>query len=288
MFWASWAETKHGRDANASCDRLSCRSGNGRPRRGEGGRALFRIGHSARSRCAAGGTGSRYATGAARPCVSRRRRASARGAVSRHRKRPPGAGAIKGRAGLAIRVEQPAFDPFPQRDLGFDAFFLSRLFAREPLPETRSGRAERPERRTSLAGRERLSLSLRPMAAMPSRFDSTTTRGTRRSYRRSSLSTPLECLGEGFEPLDLIWKRVAVYPAERDLGAGKERNDALGRHQHGLAETPEAGRALIEGAGGCTPSQRRPEGSVRRSSPCGACGGAKHGVDGGASLPSDE
>jgi 2-polyprenyl-6-methoxyphenol hydroxylase-like FAD-dependent oxidoreductase len=36
------------------------------------------------------------------------------------------AGALKGRAGLAIRYEQPGFDPFPQRDLGFDAFFLSR------------------------------------------------------------------------------------------------------------------------------------------------------------------
>ena len=35
-------------------------------------------------------------------------------------------GAIKGRAGLALRYEQPGFDPFPQRDLGFDAFFLSR------------------------------------------------------------------------------------------------------------------------------------------------------------------
>jgi 2-polyprenyl-6-methoxyphenol hydroxylase-like FAD-dependent oxidoreductase len=36
------------------------------------------------------------------------------------------AGALKGRAGLALRYEQPGFDPFPQRDLGFDAFFLSR------------------------------------------------------------------------------------------------------------------------------------------------------------------
>jgi hypothetical protein len=157
------------------------------------------------------------------------------------------------------------------------------------LLESHCQRRVRDEPNIELHWRSRgLSLSLRPMAAMPSRFDSTMTRGTRRSYRRSSLSTPLECLGEGFEPLDLIWKRVAVYPAERDLGAGKERKDALGRHQLGLAETPEAGRALIEGAGGCTPSRRRPEGSVRRSSPCGVCGGAKHGVDGGASLPSDE
>jgi 2-polyprenyl-6-methoxyphenol hydroxylase-like FAD-dependent oxidoreductase len=36
------------------------------------------------------------------------------------------AGAIKSRAGLAVRYEQPGFDPFPQRDLGFDAFCLSR------------------------------------------------------------------------------------------------------------------------------------------------------------------
>jgi len=36
------------------------------------------------------------------------------------------AGAMKGRAGLALRYEQPGFDPFPQRDLGFDAFFISR------------------------------------------------------------------------------------------------------------------------------------------------------------------
>ena len=36
------------------------------------------------------------------------------------------AGAIKARAGLAVRYEQPGFDPFPQRDLGFDTFCLSR------------------------------------------------------------------------------------------------------------------------------------------------------------------
>ena len=36
------------------------------------------------------------------------------------------AGAVKGRVGLAARVEQPGHDPFPQRDLGFDAHFLSR------------------------------------------------------------------------------------------------------------------------------------------------------------------
>ena len=36
------------------------------------------------------------------------------------------AGAVKARAGLDVRYEQPGFDPFPRRDLGFDAFCLSR------------------------------------------------------------------------------------------------------------------------------------------------------------------
>ncbi len=36
------------------------------------------------------------------------------------------AGAARGRAGLAVMMEQQGFDPFPQRDLGFDVFFLSR------------------------------------------------------------------------------------------------------------------------------------------------------------------
>ena len=36
------------------------------------------------------------------------------------------AGAIQTRAGTAIRLERPGFDPFPTRDLGFDIFFMSR------------------------------------------------------------------------------------------------------------------------------------------------------------------
>jgi 2-polyprenyl-6-methoxyphenol hydroxylase-like FAD-dependent oxidoreductase len=35
-------------------------------------------------------------------------------------------GAVPLRIGLDIRLERPGFDPFPQRDLGFDAFGLSR------------------------------------------------------------------------------------------------------------------------------------------------------------------
>ncbi len=36
------------------------------------------------------------------------------------------AGAVRYRVGLDVRVERPGFDPFPQRDLGFDAYAMSR------------------------------------------------------------------------------------------------------------------------------------------------------------------
>src|SRR5712691_5399222 len=36
------------------------------------------------------------------------------------------AGAVTLRAGLDVRTERPGYDPFPQRDLGFDAFAMSR------------------------------------------------------------------------------------------------------------------------------------------------------------------
>jgi 2-polyprenyl-6-methoxyphenol hydroxylase-like FAD-dependent oxidoreductase len=61
------------------------------------------------------------------------------------------AGALKGRAGLAIRYEQPGFDPFPQRDLGFDAFFLSR-----PLLENICRRRLREEPNVEFRHRSRV------------------------------------------------------------------------------------------------------------------------------------
>src|SRR5262245_297484 len=36
------------------------------------------------------------------------------------------AGAVPCRVGLDVRVERPGFDPFPQRDLGWDAYAISR------------------------------------------------------------------------------------------------------------------------------------------------------------------
>src|SRR5215469_18733130 len=37
-----------------------------------------------------------------------------------------GAGAVPFRVGLDLRFETPGFDPFPQRDLGWDAYAMSR------------------------------------------------------------------------------------------------------------------------------------------------------------------
>jgi 2-polyprenyl-6-methoxyphenol hydroxylase-like FAD-dependent oxidoreductase len=61
------------------------------------------------------------------------------------------AGAVKGRAGLAVRFEQPGFDPFPQRDLGFDAIFVSR-----PLLECVCRRRLREESNVELRPRLRV------------------------------------------------------------------------------------------------------------------------------------
>ncbi len=68
------------------------------------------------------------------------------------------AGALKGRAGLAIRYEQPGFDPFPQRDLGFDAFFLSR-----PLLENICRRRLREEPNVEFRHRSRVN-DIAPLA----------------------------------------------------------------------------------------------------------------------------
>jgi 2-polyprenyl-6-methoxyphenol hydroxylase-like FAD-dependent oxidoreductase len=61
------------------------------------------------------------------------------------------AGAAKGRAGLAVKFEQPGFDPFPRRDLGFDAFFVSR-----PLLEYACRRRLREESNVELRHRSRV------------------------------------------------------------------------------------------------------------------------------------
>ncbi len=62
------------------------------------------------------------------------------------------AGAVRTRVGLDIIFERPGFDPFPQRDLGFDAFGLSR-----PLLESLCRRRLMEEPNVDLRPRTRVS-----------------------------------------------------------------------------------------------------------------------------------
>jgi len=61
------------------------------------------------------------------------------------------AGAIRVRAGLDVMVERPGYDPFPQRDLGFDSFCLSR-----PLLEFTVRRAIEQQARISVRSHTRV------------------------------------------------------------------------------------------------------------------------------------
>ena len=61
------------------------------------------------------------------------------------------AGAVRARAGLDVMVERPGYDPFPQRDLGFDSFCLSR-----PLLEFMVKRAIERQARISVRSHTRV------------------------------------------------------------------------------------------------------------------------------------
>src|SRR5262245_37308667 len=61
------------------------------------------------------------------------------------------AGAVRTRAGLDVMVERPGYDPFPQRDLGFDSLCLSR-----PLLEFTIRRTIEQQARMSVRSRTRV------------------------------------------------------------------------------------------------------------------------------------
>src|SRR5208337_4755413 len=114
----------------------------------------------------------------------------------------------------------------------------------------------------------------------------------------------LTVLVEAFEHLQLanLWGvafrgRVEIEHALLDelqdngsgdrLGAGEERKDAVGRHRVGVAEPPDAGRALID-IPRTAARHRDDAGNVRlaggRAAENGVCGGVKRGVHNGPST----
>jgi 2-polyprenyl-6-methoxyphenol hydroxylase-like FAD-dependent oxidoreductase len=121
------------------------------------------------------------------------------------------AGAVRFRVGLDIRVERPGFDPFPQRDLGFDAFAMSR-----PLVELTVRRRVQ----------ELPSIDLRQgcrVQELVHRTDRTAVTGVRyldASGRAESVDADLviDASGRGMLTLDALVALGRVPPAETTIG----------------------------------------------------------------------
>jgi 2-polyprenyl-6-methoxyphenol hydroxylase-like FAD-dependent oxidoreductase len=121
------------------------------------------------------------------------------------------AGAVRLRVGLDMRVERPGFDPFPQRDLGFDAFAMSR-----PLVELTVRRRVQ----------ELPSIDLRQgcrVQELVHRADGTAVTGVRytdASGRAESADADLviDASGRGMLTLDALAALGRVPPAETTIG----------------------------------------------------------------------
>lgn len=122
-----------------------------------------------------------------------------------------GAGAVRFRVGLDMRVERPGFDPFPQRDLGFDGFAMSR-----PLVELTVRRRVQ----------ELPSIDLRQgcrVQELVHRADGTAVTGVRytdASGRAESADADLviDASGRGTLTLDALAALGRVPPAETTIG----------------------------------------------------------------------
>ncbi len=121
------------------------------------------------------------------------------------------AGAVRLRVGLDIRVERPGFDPFPQRDLGFDAYAMSR-----PLVEL-------TERRRV---QESTSIELRPgcrVQELLHRPDGATVTGVRYNGPDGRTETVdadlvIDASGRGTPTLDALAALGRVPPDETTIG----------------------------------------------------------------------
>jgi 2-polyprenyl-6-methoxyphenol hydroxylase-like FAD-dependent oxidoreductase len=121
------------------------------------------------------------------------------------------AGAVRLRVGLDIRVERPGFDPFPQRDLGFDAYAMSR-----PLVELAVRRRVQ----------ERISIDLRPgcrVQELMHRPDGAAVTGVRYTGQEGTTETVdselvIDASGRGMPTLDALAELGRVPPDETTIG----------------------------------------------------------------------
>ena len=121
------------------------------------------------------------------------------------------AGAVRFRVGLDMRVERPGFDPFPQRDLGFDAFAMSR-----PLVELTVRR--RVQELPSIELRQGCRVQELVHRADPAAV--TGVRYTDASGRPESIDADLviDASGRGMLTLDALAALGRIPPAETTIG----------------------------------------------------------------------
>jgi 2-polyprenyl-6-methoxyphenol hydroxylase-like FAD-dependent oxidoreductase len=121
------------------------------------------------------------------------------------------AGAVRLRVGLDIRVDRPGYDPFPQRDLGFDAFAMSR-----PLVElTVRRRAQETASIELRTGCQVQGLVPSPDGAAVTGVRYTTPSGTDETVAADLV---IDASGRGTPTLDALAAMGRAAPAETTIG----------------------------------------------------------------------
>jgi 2-polyprenyl-6-methoxyphenol hydroxylase-like FAD-dependent oxidoreductase len=153
------------------------------------------------------------------------------------------AGAVRLRVGLDVRAERPGFDPFPQRDLGFDAYAMSR-----PLVELAVRR--RVQERTSIdlrMGCRVQGLMHRPDGAAVTGASYT---GPDGASETAEADLVIDASGRGMPTLDALAALGRVPPDETTIGVDLAYASAVFEIPHdapgdwkGVFCFPGAGRA---------------------------------------------
>jgi 2-polyprenyl-6-methoxyphenol hydroxylase-like FAD-dependent oxidoreductase len=153
------------------------------------------------------------------------------------------AGAVRLRVGLDVRAERPGFDPFPQRDLGFDAYAMSR-----PLVELAVRR--RVQERTSID--LRMGCRVQGLMHRPDRAAVTGARYTGPHGASETVEADLviDASGRGMPTLDALAALGRVPPDETTIGVDLAYASAVFEIPHdapgdwkGVFCFPGAGRA---------------------------------------------
>src|SRR5262245_4780999 len=121
------------------------------------------------------------------------------------------AGAVRLRVGLDIRVDRPGYDPFPQRDLGFDAYAMSR-----PLVELTVRRCVQEKSSIELrTGSQVQGLVTSPDGAAVTGVRYTSLNGTAETVDADLV---MDASGRGTPTLEVLAAMGRAAPAETTIG----------------------------------------------------------------------